>query len=183
MTSTRTVTFDLATPGVDAQGRPARIPLGVAAAPDEPDLGGDHMLINIGPQHPATHGVLRLVVELDAEFLGALGGLALWDGTALPPGLRARLEREWAKVTLLAAQIRQLEAERADALRTDPTPAVELVPPVHGLPHLQVVTRHALVVHDRQLAPRGEVGDALGHRERAGRADRRPGDRSEYQSG
>src|SRR5205807_373230 len=27
----------------------------------------EHMLINIGPQHPATHGVLRLVVELDGE--------------------------------------------------------------------------------------------------------------------
>ena len=25
------------------------------------------MLINIGPQHPATHGVLRLVVALDGE--------------------------------------------------------------------------------------------------------------------
>jgi NADH-quinone oxidoreductase subunit D len=33
----------------------------------EPDLGSDHMLINIGPQHPATHGVLRLVCELDGE--------------------------------------------------------------------------------------------------------------------
>ncbi|MFI5280067.1 MAG: NADH dehydrogenase (quinone) subunit D [Gemmatimonadales bacterium] len=29
----------------------------------------DHMLINIGPQHPATHGVLRLVVELDGEVV------------------------------------------------------------------------------------------------------------------
>jgi NADH-quinone oxidoreductase subunit D len=43
------------------------VPLGVAA--DEPDLGGEHMLINIGPQHPATHGVLRLVVELDGEVV------------------------------------------------------------------------------------------------------------------
>jgi NADH-quinone oxidoreductase subunit D len=33
----------------------------------EPDLHGEHMLINIGPQHPATHGVLRLVLELDGE--------------------------------------------------------------------------------------------------------------------
>ncbi len=33
----------------------------------EPELGGDRMLINIGPQHPATHGVLRLVCELDGE--------------------------------------------------------------------------------------------------------------------
>ncbi len=35
----------------------------------EPDLKTDHMLINIGPQHPATHGVLRLVVELDGEMV------------------------------------------------------------------------------------------------------------------
>jgi len=33
----------------------------------EPDFGSDNMLINIGPQHPATHGVLRLVLELDGE--------------------------------------------------------------------------------------------------------------------
>ena len=25
------------------------------------------MLVNIGPQHPATHGVLRLVLELEGE--------------------------------------------------------------------------------------------------------------------
>jgi len=31
------------------------------------DVTGEHMLINIGPQHPATHGVLRLVLELDGE--------------------------------------------------------------------------------------------------------------------
>ncbi|MCA9736086.1 MAG: NADH-quinone oxidoreductase subunit D [Gemmatimonadetes bacterium] len=30
-------------------------------------MGSEHMLINIGPQHPATHGVLRLVCELDGE--------------------------------------------------------------------------------------------------------------------
>jgi NADH-quinone oxidoreductase subunit D len=33
------------------------------------DVHGDHMLINIGPQHPATHGVLRLVCELDGEMI------------------------------------------------------------------------------------------------------------------
>ena len=31
------------------------------------DLGAEHMLVNIGPQHPATHGVLRLVLELEGE--------------------------------------------------------------------------------------------------------------------
>ena len=28
-----------------------------------------HMIINMGPQHPATHGVLRLVVEIDGEII------------------------------------------------------------------------------------------------------------------
>lgn len=31
------------------------------------DLDTGDMMVNIGPQHPATHGVLRLVVELDGE--------------------------------------------------------------------------------------------------------------------
>jgi NADH-quinone oxidoreductase subunit D len=64
----RTVELDVATPGVDARGEAVRVPLGVPAeADDTPDLGGEHLLLNIGPQHPATHGVLRLVVELEGE--------------------------------------------------------------------------------------------------------------------
>src|SRR5206468_11818762 len=64
--SKRTVELDLATPGVDAQGHPTRVPL-TATSAEEPDLRDEHLLVNIGPQHPATHGVLRLVVELDGE--------------------------------------------------------------------------------------------------------------------
>jgi NADH-quinone oxidoreductase subunit D len=76
-TQKRTVEVALSTTGVDAQGRPQRVPLvttddgapvAVEAPPMvEPDFAGEHMLINIGPQHPATHGVLRLVLELDGE--------------------------------------------------------------------------------------------------------------------
>jgi NADH-quinone oxidoreductase subunit D len=39
-----------------------------AAAPPE----DQHMIINMGPQHPSTHGVLRLVVEIDGETVVAL---------------------------------------------------------------------------------------------------------------
>ncbi|MGD2136032.1 MAG: hypothetical protein PVF27_07730, partial [Gemmatimonadales bacterium] len=71
MAENRVVELDLATTGVDAQGRPVRVPLGVAGEePDqEPDFSGDNLLVNVGPQHPATHGVLRLVVELDGEVV------------------------------------------------------------------------------------------------------------------
>jgi len=36
------------------------------------DLRGDEMLINMGPQHPSTHGVLRLVLRTDGEIVGEL---------------------------------------------------------------------------------------------------------------
>ncbi len=76
-TKKRTVEVELSTTGLDRHGRPQRVPLvvdqsGAPVALDappaiEPDVEAEHMLINIGPQHPATHGVLRLVLELDGE--------------------------------------------------------------------------------------------------------------------
>lgn len=32
-------------------------------------LSGETMLLNMGPQHPSTHGVLRLLLELDGELI------------------------------------------------------------------------------------------------------------------
>jgi NADH-quinone oxidoreductase subunit D len=33
------------------------------------DLTTEEMILNIGPQHPSTHGVLRIVLELDGEVI------------------------------------------------------------------------------------------------------------------
>ncbi len=44
------------------------------AAPQVPPKqadGNKHMILNLGPHHPATHGVLRVVVELDGETVVA----------------------------------------------------------------------------------------------------------------
>jgi len=66
--STRTVEWTLATPSVGPDGRQIRVPLGLPSpAPDGGDEFAERMLINLGPQHPATHGVLRLVLELEGE--------------------------------------------------------------------------------------------------------------------
>src|SRR3982750_1107855 len=40
--------------------------------PDSHEASGDigeKMIINMGPSHPATHGVLRIVLELDGEVV------------------------------------------------------------------------------------------------------------------
>ncbi len=33
------------------------------------ELHGDSMILNMGPSHPATHGVLRLILELDGDVI------------------------------------------------------------------------------------------------------------------
>lgn len=33
------------------------------------DVRTDEMLVNMGPQHPSTHGVLRLVLRTDGEIV------------------------------------------------------------------------------------------------------------------
>ncbi len=39
----------------------------------EGDLGTRRMVVNFGPQHPATHGTLRSIIELDGERIANLG--------------------------------------------------------------------------------------------------------------
>ena len=41
----------------------------LAQADDMQELSGDKMVLNVGPSHPATHGVLRVVIELDGEII------------------------------------------------------------------------------------------------------------------
>lgn len=59
------------TPELGPGGSLVRAPVVPVEGEVLPEVDGEvsaqHMLINIGPQHPATHGVLRLVLELDGE--------------------------------------------------------------------------------------------------------------------
>jgi NADH-quinone oxidoreductase subunit D len=41
----------------------------LGATGDQGDFHGDKMVLNMGPSHPATHGVLRIVLELDGEII------------------------------------------------------------------------------------------------------------------
>jgi NADH-quinone oxidoreductase subunit D len=54
---------------IEAPDPAARV-ASASGAPGEPggDIG-EKMVLNMGPSHPATHGVLRLVLELDGELI------------------------------------------------------------------------------------------------------------------
>lgn len=52
-------------------GAALRLPEGVDVNPGDIDIefSDETMIINMGPQHPSTHGVLRLMMELDGEVI------------------------------------------------------------------------------------------------------------------
>lgn len=61
----------------------------------------------------ATHGV---TLRLGDGGAAALGMARRWDGTPLPAGLVARLQREWARLEAVSTAVAALEAERTTAM-------------------------------------------------------------------
>ena len=66
-------------------------------------------------------------MAVDAEFLTRLPQLRLWDGSALPKGLRTRLQREFTCWQFVHRQILELEAERRAVLRSSQEACIEQV--------------------------------------------------------
>src|SRR5919202_6143815 len=58
------------------------------------DEGDDRVVVNMGPQHPSTHGVLRLILELDGETVSeARAGIGY-----LHTGIEKNMEfRNWTQ--------------------------------------------------------------------------------------
>lgn len=61
----------------DAAARAAALAADMHPNPPQPpgvhqdltDIQGEKMVLNMGPSHPATHGVLRIILELDGEII------------------------------------------------------------------------------------------------------------------
>jgi NADH-quinone oxidoreductase subunit D len=53
----------------DPAARAAGAATAVNPADELQDLSGDKMVLNMGPSHPSTHGVLRILLELDGEII------------------------------------------------------------------------------------------------------------------
>ncbi len=70
-------------------------------------LTGETMLLNMGPQHPSTHGVLRLLLELDGETIVT----AIPDIGYLHTGIEKNMEAK----TYLKAEVM---SDRLDYMNT-----------------------------------------------------------------
>jgi transposase len=66
-------------------------------------------------------------IALRKDFLERLESVRLWDGSGLPAGLRARVEREHAGLAFVEEQIKELEAERREKILTWEDPSADKV--------------------------------------------------------
>jgi transposase len=69
----------------------------------------------------ATQG---LNVPIHLDFLDTLAAARTWDGSPSPPGLLARVEREYASLRYVEQQIKELEAERDELIETSNHPSI-----------------------------------------------------------
>ena len=74
----------------------------VAAARDAARNGDEHLVVNMGPQHPSTHGVLRLVLTLDGETVTELRPVIGY----LHTGIEKNMEfRTWTQGTTFCTRM------------------------------------------------------------------------------
>jgi transposase len=100
-----------------------------------------------------------------SKFAEQLEALRLWDGSAIPSGLRRRLLRVYAHHEFLSQQIAELEAERRAMLRTSQEGNIDKVRQLMHLKGIGINGAWLLVMEFfgwRELKNRREVGGLAG---------------------
>jgi len=73
-----------------------------------PGLRTETMTVNMGPQHPSTHGVLRLVLELDGEVVRSLRPTIGYLHTGIE---KTAEQKKWQQVVPLVERMDYLAAQ------------------------------------------------------------------------
>jgi transposase len=100
-----------------------------------------------------------------ADFQEKAKRVRLWDGQPLPPGLRSRLDREFAAFQFADRQIKDIEAERRELLRTSEEPSLILVRQLLRLRGIGETSAWLFVMEFfgwRQFRSRRQVGGLAG---------------------
>jgi len=73
-----------------------------------PELRTETMTVNMGPQHPSTHGVLRLVLELDGEMVRSMSPTIGYLHTGIEKTCE---QKRWQQVIPLVERMDYLSAQ------------------------------------------------------------------------
>jgi len=73
-----------------------------------PDIRTETMTVNMGPQHPSTHGVLRLVLELDGETVVSASPTIGYLHTGIE---KTTEQKKWQQVIPLVERMDYLSAQ------------------------------------------------------------------------
>jgi transposase len=104
-------------------------------------------------------------LEIKKDFPQQVSQAKLWDGSPIPPGLQARVVREFARIELVNQQIKELEAERREIIRTATDPQTEMIRHLLGLRGIGINSAWLFVKEFfgwRQFRNRREVGALAG---------------------
>ena len=72
------------------------------------DVRTETMTVNMGPQHPSTHGVLRLVLELDGETVVSVSPTIGYLHTGIE---KTAEQKKWQQVIPLVERMDYLSAQ------------------------------------------------------------------------
>src|SRR5947208_14425186 len=72
------------------------------------ELRSETMTVNMGPQHPSTHGVLRLVLELDGETIRSCAPTIGFLHTGIE---KTAEQKKWQQVIPLVERMDYLSAQ------------------------------------------------------------------------
>src|SRR3990170_1111462 len=73
-----------------------------------PEIRTETMTVNMGPQHPSTHGVLRLVLELDGEIVRSASTTVGYLHTGIE---KTTEQKKWQQVIPLVERMDYLSAQ------------------------------------------------------------------------
>src|SRR5258708_8405328 len=73
-----------------------------------PELRTETMTVNMGPQHPSTHGVLRLVLELDGEIVRSAAPTIRYLHTGIE---KTAEQKKWQQCIPLVERMAYLSAQ------------------------------------------------------------------------
>ncbi len=99
---------------------------------------GEILTVNFGPQHPSTHGVLRLVVDLDGEVINSLKPVVGYLHTGIEKQMEALRWQQGVVITDRHDYLSPLSNNLAYALAVERLMGVEVPPRAQALRVLMV---------------------------------------------